>query len=97
MAVNVNPPPQFKLPKKFLEDPEIRGYFKSLDWFLWQMFNRTGGGNDAIETASANVNLNTTSIVFDIMERIGSGINVTIDTTGFTIDTTEQTTDQTEQ
>lgn len=30
-----------------------------------------------------------------IIQRLGSGIPVTIDTTGFTIDTTEQTTDMT--
>ena len=36
------------------------------------------------------------SKLFSIQQQIGSGLSLTIDTTGFTVDTTKQFTDQTE-
>jgi len=38
----------------------------------------------------------TLSNIIELQQRIGSGQELTIDTTGFTVDTTKQTTDQTE-
>lgn len=51
----VNPPPQIKLPKKFLKDPEIRAYFRHLDRFFLQLWTRTGAGTDLIGDDAENV------------------------------------------
>ena len=45
---HVNPPPQLKLPKQFLDDKEIRAYFERQNQILYQLWLRTGGGSDAI-------------------------------------------------
>ena len=93
---NVNPPPQIKLPKKFQQDRDARIYFDHLSRVILQLWDRTGGSSDLINEAATNFNTSSASAIFDIYSRIGSGIPVTIDTTGFTIDNTKQTTDKTE-
>ena len=37
------------IPRKFLNDPELRPFFEYLNRFLHDLFIRTGGGDDAIE------------------------------------------------
>lgn len=97
MAVNVNPPPQIVLPEEFKKDLNVANYFEQLDRVLLQLWTRTGGATDKIENSESSFDINLTPQIFAIRERIGSGITVTIDTTGFTVDTTDQTTDKTEQ
>ena len=38
-----------QIPRKFLNDPELRPFFEYLNRFLHDLFIRTGGGDDAIE------------------------------------------------
>jgi len=57
----VNPPPNIKIPKKFLEDPEVRDYFQKKDFMIYQLWLRSGGGDDFIETEIINNITNTTS------------------------------------
>lgn len=92
----VNPSPQPKLPKVIKDDPQALTYFSQLEIVIRQLRERTGGDTDIVAQAFTNYNTSSASAIFDIYERIGSDIPVTIDTTGFTIDTTEQTTDKTE-
>lgn len=61
------------------------------------MWVRSGGGTDLVASGVLNFNINLASDIQQINKRLGSGIPVTIDSTGFTIDTTFQTTDNTEQ
>ncbi len=96
MTERVNPPPNLRRPKKIQGDPELEAYFRDMETIIFQLWRRTGGGTDLVDEAVTNFNINFSSAIFDIREQIGSGIPVTIDTTGFTVDTTEQTTDKTE-
>ena len=48
MATRVNPPPQLKIPRAFLADPEIREYERQRDIILFQLYTRTGGEEDSI-------------------------------------------------
>ncbi|MBL4664323.1 MAG: hypothetical protein JKY22_12400 [Flavobacteriaceae bacterium] len=93
---NVNPPPQIKLPSAFAKDSEINTYFRHLNRMLLQLWTRTGGASDIIGDAENNFSSINISELFDINKRIGSGMALTIDTSGFTVDISEQTTDQSE-
>ena len=52
MAVQVNPPPHLKIPRKFLQDNEVFPYLRNIETILFQLWNRTGGDDDAIEEGS---------------------------------------------
>lgn len=94
MAI-VNPPPHLKLPKKLAEDPEIRAYFQNRDFIQFQLWERTGGGTDAI--AEANQRISTSFAQTVALElRIGSGDPLTSDETGFTVDSDKLTVDMIE-
>lgn len=45
----VNPPPNLRLPKKLAQDRDSREYFEKLQFILFQLWTRTGGGTDLIE------------------------------------------------
>ena len=49
MAVQVNPPPQLKIPRKFLQDNEVFPYLRNVNTILFQLWNRTGGDNDSVD------------------------------------------------
>lgn len=70
MSVQVNPPPQLRIPKKIFDDPELLSYFENLGVILWQLWNRTGGGTDSITYYSDHVNLSS----------IGANTHAQIDT-----------------
>lgn len=93
----VNPPPQPRYPEEISKNRALRTFFDHIFRIILQLWKRTGGAEDAVNEAATNFAPNLSSAIFDIREQIGSGIPVTIDTTGFTVDTTEQTTDMTEQ
>ena len=48
MAIAVNPPPQAKIPDKFLNDKESRDFFIYLQEVLFKLWLRTGGGEDTL-------------------------------------------------
>ena len=72
MSINVNPPPQLKLPKAFLKDPEIREYFRQHDRFDLQLWTRTGAGDDLISGAgdAAGVPLAANARISQLTNRI---------------------------
>jgi hypothetical protein len=96
MSTPVNPPPQLRIPDEFASNREQFAFFRQINTILFQLWNRTGGSSDEISNQANTFNVNLASQVAQLNERIGSGIPVTIDTTGFTVDTTKQTTDKTE-
>ncbi len=48
MSISVNPPPQQNLPKKILDDKELRPFFLYQQEYLFKLWQRTGGGTDTI-------------------------------------------------
>lgn len=55
MAVNVNPPPGLRIPKAFLNDPETKEYISQLNTIIFQLYNRTGGVSDTVESSQQNI------------------------------------------
>lgn len=93
-STKVNPPPLLRRPPEFFSDLEKSAYFKGIETILFQLWNRTGGNNDKIEDTASAISNGNTSQLLDIQKRLGSGLEFTIDTTGFTVDTTLITTDK---
>lgn len=91
----VNPPPRLRIPREFLEKKDTRTFFEQLDFNIFQMWKRLGGGSDSIEQSN-RYNPTTTARLFSIEQRLGSGIAFTCDETGFTCDSTRITCDRTE-
>ena len=55
MAVNVNPPPNLRVPKMFLDDKEARNFFNQQITILFQLWQRTGGTTDTVEDSQQNI------------------------------------------
>lgn len=95
MSNRVNPPEHLRVPD--IKEVGLFRFLSDLKYIVFQLWKRTGAGEDLIDEAiTSNNEIGTRAQLFDIRKQIGSGKPVTIDTTGFTIDTTEQTTDKTE-
>ena len=93
----VNPPKQIVLPVEVSSNPALKKAFDDAYFIMFQLWKRSGSGRDYFDSTDSNEPIgHTLSKLFDIRKQIGSGIPVTIDTTGFTVDNTEQTTDKTE-
>lgn len=91
----VNPPPELRIPKKILQDPELREYFQARDFNMFQLWKRVGGGTDIVE--EANRFKQKSQAEFNaINERLGSGDALTSDETGFTVDLDTLSVDMTE-
>lgn len=45
----VNPPPFLKTPALFLKEKGTRKYFQSIEFILFQLYKRSGGGTDLID------------------------------------------------
>jgi len=95
MVIEVNPPPQVPLPRKILEDKELRDFFIYQQEYLFKLWLRTGGGDDMVDSANQFVTTNQAALN-DLNERIGSGDALTSDETGFSVDSTELSVDMTE-
>jgi len=62
--------------------------------FFENLTNDTNTVIQEVDDTDSSISVN--SKIFSIQQQIGSGLALTIDTTGFTVDTTKQFTDQTE-
>ena len=82
-------------PKKWTDDPEIGPVVNYLNRFLHDIFIRTGGSEDLIETVQA-FNRNSLAGFTEISDKIGSGNFLTSDETGFTVDSDRLTVDMDE-
>lgn len=94
MAIDVNPPPQLRIPKAFLQDREVRAFIEQQNVILFQLWNRTGGVNDFISEVQDSSIIGSSSLIQDLQKRVGFGLFFTIDTSGFTVDTSLLTTDK---
>lgn len=92
--IKVNPPPQLVLPESFKNDIGVVNYFAELDRVLLQLWTRTGGATDAIAELGGDSQTGFNAMTQELFKRIGSGLEFTIDTTGFTFDSTEITFDK---
>jgi hypothetical protein len=63
-VANVNLPP-LKIPQKFLQDRESADYLDRLNFIIFQLWKRTGGGGDTIENNVTNITDNTTNIAIN--------------------------------
>lgn len=95
MAVDVNPPPQLRIPEAFRADPELRAWYEQQQVILFQLWNRTGGDNDLVADGARN-HPKTQAQINAIQQQIGSGNALTWDDTGFSWDSTRLTFDRTE-
>jgi len=57
----VNPPP-LKLPQSILAKPDERMYFEALNFFVYQLFQRSGGGEDGFEGLQEQITENAKNI-----------------------------------
>jgi hypothetical protein len=94
MAVSVNPPPQLKIPKAFLEDREVRAFIQQQNTILFQLYNRSGGNNDAVSNLENFSTSGFSSEVQFLQQQLNGLPELTIDSSGFTVDTTFITTDK---
>jgi len=94
MAVNVNPPPMVKMPRKISGDKELEPYFRHLERFFLQMWKRSGGGQDSISELQNKTEQSFGAMSQYLLKRIGTGIEFTNDTSGFTVDSSLITTDK---
>jgi hypothetical protein len=81
----VNPPPFAKIPKEFAANRETKSYFENIQFTLFQLWKRTGGGTDEVEQSLQYV-ASSSARLADLEQRIGSGDFLTSDETGFTVD-----------
>lgn len=85
MSITVNPPPQLKRPKEIRENKALEVYFRQLEFIIFQLYEKTGGGVDLVDQAGT-VDPTSNAFVIDINQRLGSGDALTSDETGFTVD-----------
>ena len=91
---NVNPPPQPRLPKQFLNDKEVTGYMRQLQTIIFQLYQRTGGDSDSINEISNIPSLSTNAQIQQLQKESAGLPEFTMDTEGFTMDATEFTMDK---
>jgi len=75
-AVN---PPSMTPPTKLMDDPELSNYFRELSMFLYQLWQRTGGGVDGIEEDNLQIEKNR----LDILEVAKGWPDITYSTDDF--------------
>jgi len=63
MAIEVNPLPLLKIPRKFLADPETRAFIEQQNTIIFQLRNRTGGNVDVVGGNAEGVAENAADIL----------------------------------
>ena len=48
MTIKVNPPPQLRIPQALFDQPDTREYFTRLQFIIFQLWERGGGGDDRL-------------------------------------------------
>ena len=65
MAIEVNPPPLLRIPRKFLEDPEVSEFIKQQNVIIFQLWNRVGGNVDIVSEGTDGVAENALNIAIN--------------------------------
>ena len=99
MAIKVNPPPTLRVPRAFINDPEVRSFIEQQNTIIFQLWNRTGGDVDSISTGEDAINeipvFSGFMAQLQFIQRQIDGLpEFSMDTTGFTMDSTEWTMDK---
>jgi hypothetical protein len=94
MANPVNPPPQLRIPKQFLQDRETLAFFDQQRTILFQLWSKLGGNSDPLADLK-NSNEQVFSAYTQYLNKRLDGLpEFTMDTTGFTMDSTKFTMDK---
>jgi len=91
----VNPPPNLRLPRDFVSDKDKRDYFQQLEFIIFQLWTRTGGGSDKIE-AIDTFDKKSLADLISLRQDLGTGDSLTSDETGFSVDSDRLTVDMDE-
>lgn len=81
---DLNPAP-IRVPDKLLKDKELGNYFKELSFYVFQLGQRTGGGNDFIETNAINIETNVTNIATNVIDIATNAANIDNIDTGWPV------------
>jgi len=95
MAIQVNPPPLLTIPRKFLEDPEVREFIKQQNTIIFQLWNRTGGNVDSISEGTEGVAENAENIAINALAITGNTDQIAINADAI-IDNTDLISDNTD-
>jgi hypothetical protein len=85
MSTAVNPPPQLRIPKSLARDEQAFQYFREIQTILFQLWTRTGGPDDSVES-TANENIDTDAL-FGLVGRVDELESRDV----FTVTTTHET------
>jgi hypothetical protein len=94
MALQVNPPQQLKTPRSFNSDREALAFFDQMRTILTQLYDRSGGTEDASAVTNLQESNRYTSNIQQLQKQLDGLPEFTIDTTGFTSDLTFLTADK---
>lgn len=87
MGHEVNPPPQLRIPDVFFKDKVTRSFFERLIKIVWQIWLRTGGPEDLIDSSEQALT-STSSRVARNAARIHSLEKIEFDVVAVTADYT---------
>jgi len=96
MTNRVNPPKQLVLPPSIASNVELKKAFDDRDFILFQLWKRSGAGEDIIDQAQDQVITALGAQLKKLQDQVGSGEPLTVDTTSWTVDTTKFWADETE-
>ena len=96
MSNRVNPPKQLVLPPKIAQDPELKKAFDDRDFILFQLWKRTGAGEDLVDDSLEQVITALGAQLKELQDQVGSGEPLTVDSTSWSVDTTIFWADETE-
>ena len=87
--------PPTQIPRKLLNDPELRGYFEAQSFAIYQLFQRTGGGEDIISGNQGRIDQNTTDILTNETNIQNNLLAITQNTTNIATNTANISTNTT--
>jgi hypothetical protein len=78
MAIQVNPPPLLRIPRKFLEDKEVAAFIEQQNVIIFQLWNRTGAEVDIVSEGSEGVTENAENIAINALAITGNTDQIAI-------------------
>lgn len=94
MANPVNPPPQLRMPDRFLGDRQAVAFFDQQRVILFQLWQKLGGNSDPLAELKNSSDQVFNAYTQQLTRRLDGLPQFTIDTSGFTVDTSKITTDK---
>tara|TARA_R110000782_G_scaffold230820_2_gene317051 strand:- start:779 stop:1072 length:294 start_codon:yes stop_codon:yes gene_type:complete len=94
MANPVNPPPQLRIPDRFLDDRQAVAFFDQQRVILFQLWSKLGGNSDPLTQLKNSNEQVFSAYTQQILKELAGLPKFTVDTTGFTFDSTQITFDK---